>query len=49
MSIQNDALQTALSNSKNADSFFIGLHNEPPPVAAVRICNPDCSPVGINR
>jgi hypothetical protein len=29
--------------------LFIRLYNEPLSVAAVRICNPDRSPVGINR
>jgi hypothetical protein len=27
---------------------FIGMHNEPPSVV-VRVSNPDCSPLGINR
>jgi hypothetical protein len=29
--------------------LFIRTHNEPLSVVAVRINNPDCSPVGINR
>ncbi len=29
--------------------LFIRAHNEPLPVATVRINNPDCSPVGIDR
>jgi hypothetical protein len=28
--------------------FFIGTHNETLSVAAMRVNNPDCSPVGIN-
>jgi hypothetical protein len=30
------------------NQLFIGLHNETFPVAAVRVSNPDRSPVGIN-
>jgi hypothetical protein len=37
------------SSSKNAVSFFIGMHNETLSVVAVCVCNPDRSPVGINR
>jgi hypothetical protein len=29
--------------------LFIGSHNEPLSVAAMRVCNPDRSPAGINR
>jgi hypothetical protein len=29
--------------------LFIGMHNETLSVVAMRVCNPDCSPVGINR
>jgi hypothetical protein len=29
--------------------LFIGSHNEPLPVIAMRISNEDCSPAGINR
>jgi hypothetical protein len=29
--------------------LFIRVHNEPLSVAAMRVCNPDRSPVGINR
>jgi hypothetical protein len=29
--------------------LFLGVHNEPLPIAAMRVRNPDCSPVGINR
>jgi hypothetical protein len=29
-------------------SAFVGVHNEALSVAAMRVCNPDCSPVGIN-
>jgi len=29
--------------------FFIRVHNETLTVVAVRVCNPDRSPVGINR
>jgi hypothetical protein len=29
--------------------LFIRVHNETLSVAAMRVCNPDCSPVGINR
>jgi hypothetical protein len=28
--------------------LFIGRHNETLSVVAMRVCNPDCSPVGIN-
>ena len=41
-----DGIQTALSNSKNSS---IGLHNETLSVVAMRICNKDRSPVGIDR
>jgi hypothetical protein len=27
--------------------LFIRTHNEPLPIAAMRVSNPDCSPVGI--
>ncbi len=27
---------------------FIGMHNEPLSVVAMRVCNPDCSPLTIN-
>jgi hypothetical protein len=37
------------SNSRNAVSFFIRAHNETLCVVAVRVNNPDRSPVGINR
>jgi hypothetical protein len=33
----------------NAVRFFVRSHNETLPVGAVRVCNPDCSPFGINR
>ena len=29
--------------------LFVGVHNKALSVAAVRVSNPDCSPVGINR
>jgi hypothetical protein len=29
--------------------LFIRTHNETLSVVAMRVCNPDCSPVGINR
>jgi hypothetical protein len=29
--------------------LFIGVHNETLSVVAVRVSNPDCSPVGLNR
>jgi hypothetical protein len=29
-------------------SAFIGPHNEPPSVAAMRVNNPDCSRVGVH-
>jgi hypothetical protein len=29
--------------------FFISMHNKPLSVVAMRVCNPDRSPVGINR
>jgi hypothetical protein len=29
--------------------LFIRMHNETLSVIAVCVCNPDCSPVGINR
>ena len=29
--------------------LLIGVHNEPFPITAMRVCNPDRSPVGINR
>jgi hypothetical protein len=29
--------------------LFIGVHNEPLSVTAIGICNPNRSPVGINR
>jgi hypothetical protein len=32
-----------------AGQLFISLHDETLSVAAMRVCNPDCSPVGINR
>ena len=28
--------------------YFIRVHNEPLPIAAMRISNPDCSPLGID-
>lgn len=34
-----------LSSPRNAVSFFIGAHNEPPSVVAMRISNPDGSPL----
>ena len=39
----------ALCSSKNAVSISSGTHNETLSVVAVRVNNPDCSPVGINR
>jgi hypothetical protein len=29
--------------------LFLRVHNEPLSIAAVCVCNPDCSPIGINR
>ena len=29
--------------------LFIRAHNETLSVVVMRVCNPDCSPVGINR
>jgi hypothetical protein len=29
--------------------LFIRVHNETLPIIAMRVCNPDCSPFGINR
>jgi hypothetical protein len=29
--------------------LFIGMHNKTLSIVAMRVCNPDCSPVGINR
>jgi hypothetical protein len=31
------------------DQQYIRTHNEPLSVTAMRVCNPDRSPVGINR
>src|SRR5947207_11851510 len=45
----NRRRQIALSNSKNAVSFFVGVHNEPLTVVAMRVSNPDRSPIRINR
>jgi hypothetical protein len=28
---------------------FVGMYNEAPPAVAVRICNKDCLPVGVDR
>jgi len=28
--------------------YFIGVHNETLSVVAMPVCNPDCSPLGIN-
>jgi hypothetical protein len=32
-----------------SSQLFLRAHNETLNVAAVCVCNPDCSPVGINR
>jgi hypothetical protein len=37
------------SSSVSAVSFFIRVHNETLAVVAMRVSNPDCSPVGIYR
>jgi hypothetical protein len=29
--------------------LFVGMNNKAPSIIAVRICNPDCSPAGIDR
>jgi hypothetical protein len=29
--------------------LFVGAHNKAPSVISMRVCNPDRSPVGINR
>jgi hypothetical protein len=34
---------------KKRSQLFIRVHDEALTVAAMRVCNPDCSPVGINR
>jgi hypothetical protein len=34
---------------KKRSLLIVRLHNETRPVAAMRISNPDCSRVGINR
>jgi len=34
---------------KKCGRLLIRVHNETLSVVAVRVCNPDCSPVGINR
>jgi hypothetical protein len=34
---------------KKRSQLFVGVHNEALTVAAMRISNPDRSPVGINR
>jgi hypothetical protein len=39
----------AYSSSTKVVSFFIHVHNETLSVVAGRVCNPDRSPVGINR
>jgi hypothetical protein len=28
--------------------LFVGMHNKAPSVVAVRVCNPDCSPVRVD-
>jgi hypothetical protein len=33
---------------KKRCQFFVGTHNEPFSVVAMRVCNPDLSPVGIH-
>jgi hypothetical protein len=38
----------AMSSTKVV-SFFIHVHNETLSVVAGRVCNPDRSPIGINR
>jgi hypothetical protein len=34
---------------QKASQLFIGTHNEPLSIVAMCVCNPDRSPVGINR
>jgi hypothetical protein len=40
--------RVALSLQKRTE-FFVGMHNKPLSVVAVRICNKDCLSVGINH
>jgi len=34
---------------KKLSQLFIRVHNEPLPIAAMRVSNPDCSPLTIHR
>jgi hypothetical protein len=46
--IKHHAYDLAFEFNKRAE-LFVGVHNVTLSVAAVRICNPDRPPVGINR
>jgi hypothetical protein len=41
-------VNTTFKFNKRAE-LFVGVHNEAPPVAAMCVCNPDRSPLGIDR
>ena len=45
----NFRLGDRASSSTKVVSFFIHVHNETLSVVAERVCNPDRSPIGINR
>ena len=46
---QSPRLRTARFKFQKRNQLFLRTHDKTLSVVAMRVCNPDCSPVGINR